>query len=104
MWLGGSSTFSATPPQARFSSHTVSARSRMYGIQPIWPSLYAIVRSVYFVKTPLINQSTIEKQQLANVSVEPTAAGASADVDGIFEPLPMCMLIVTLASLQASKN
>src|SRR3954465_1151025 len=53
---------------------------------------------------PLINQSTMLKQQFANVSVDPTAAGASADVDGIFDPLPMCMLIVTWASLQASKN
>ena len=26
------------------------------------------------------------KQQFANVSVDPTAAGASGDVDGIFEP------------------
>ena len=53
---------------------------------------------------PLISQSTIEKQQLANVSVEPTAGGASGDVDGIFEPDPMCMLIVVPVSSQAAKN
>ena len=56
------------------------------------------------MKWPDISQSTMEKQQLANVSVEPTAAGASGEVDGIFEPDPMCMLITVWVSLQASKN
>ena len=32
-------------PTPRCSSHTSSARSRMYGIQPIWPSLYASLSS-----------------------------------------------------------
>jgi hypothetical protein len=34
------------------------------------------------------------KQQFANVRVDPTAAGASGDVLGIFEPEPICMLMV----------
>jgi hypothetical protein len=44
------------------------------------------------------------KQQFANVRVDPTAAGASGDVLGIFEPEPMCMLMVVAVSLHASKN
>ena len=38
------------------------------------------------------------------MTLEPTAAGASGLVDGIFEPEPMCMLIVILVSLHASRN
>ena len=56
------------------------------------------------VKTPDSSQSTSEKQEFAKVSVEPTAAGASFDVDGICEDDPMCMLIETLHSSQAAKN
>src|SRR3954468_22230399 len=41
---------------------------------------------------------------LPNVSVEPTAGGASAEVDGIFEDEPMCMLTTVCVSAQASKN
>jgi hypothetical protein len=51
-----------------------------------------------------MSQSTILKQQLANVSVEPTAAGASGDVLGIFEPEPICMLMVVAVSLHAAKK
>ena len=41
---------------------------------------------------------------LPNVSVEPTAGGASAEVEGIFDDEPMCMLTVTPVSAQAAKN
>ena len=41
---------------------------------------------------------------LPNVSVEPTAAGASVEVDGIFDDEPMCMLMTVLVSSQARKN
>ena len=41
---------------------------------------------------------------LPNVSVEPTAAGASAEVDGIFDDDPMCMLMTVPVSAQARKN
>ena len=51
-----------------------------------------------------MSQSTILKQQFANVSTDPTAAGASGEVLGIFEPEPICMLMVVPVSLQASKN
>ena len=44
------------------------------------------------------------KQQFANVSVEPTAAGASGEVLGIFEPEPICMMMVVAVSLQAAKK
>src|SRR3954453_12283197 len=53
---------------------------------------------------PLINQSTSEKHELANVSVEPTAAGASFDVDGICDDEPMCMLMTVPVSLDAARN
>src|SRR5262245_56353518 len=51
-----------------------------------------------------MSQSTIEKQQLANVSVDPTAGGAAGEDDGIFESEPMCLVMTAWASLQASKN
>ena len=38
------------------------------------------------------------------VSVEPTAAGASADVDGIFDDDPMCIDTTVSVSAHASKN
>ena len=41
---------------------------------------------------------------LLNVSVEPTAGGASGDVDGIFDDEPMCMLTTVPVSSHASKN
>src|SRR3954468_18369561 len=53
---------------------------------------------------PLISQPTREKQEWANVSVEPTAAGASFDVDGIFDDEPMCMLMTVPVSSHAAKN
>src|SRR2546426_11701187 len=56
------------------------------------------------VNTPDISQSTSEKQALANVMVEPTAGGASADVDGIFDDEPMCMQMTVSVSSQAAKN
>src|SRR3954449_12099412 len=56
------------------------------------------------VNTPDINQSTRLYAELANVSVEPTAGGASGDVDGIFDDDPMCMLMTVPVSAQARKN
>lgn len=53
---------------------------------------------------PLISQSTIEKQQLAKVMVEPTAGGASADVDGILLLDPMCMAMTVPVSSQAARK
>jgi hypothetical protein len=53
---------------------------------------------------PLINQSTIEKQQLAKVMVEPTAGSASAEVDGIREELPMCIAMTVRVSWQARRK
>src|SRR5215831_13034545 len=51
-----------------------------------------------------MRKSTIDDIALPNVSVEPTAGGASADVDGIFDDEPMCMLTTTPVSAQAAKN
>ena len=55
-------------------------------------------------KTPLNRKSTSEKVALVWVSVEPTAGGASADVDGIFDDDPMCMLTIVCVSAQAWKK
>src|SRR5580704_10370418 len=95
---------SATPPQPRLSSHTRSALSRMYGIHPIWPSEYATLSSGMRTKTPLKRKSTSENVALVCVKVDPTAGGASAEVDGIFEDEPMCMLTTVRVSAQARKK
>ena len=50
---------------------------------------------------PLNSQSVIELIALPNVSVEPTAAGASADVDGMRDDEPMCMLMTVSVSAHA---
>src|SRR5918912_46563 len=63
-----------------------------------------MVRSGKRVNTPESSQSTNEKHEFANVIVEPTAAGASFDVEGIFDEEPKCMLIVVPVSAQAAKN
>ena len=55
-------------------------------------------------KTPLKRKSTSEKVALVCVSVDPTAGGASAEVDGIFDELPMCMLTTVWVSAQARKK
>src|SRR5271155_493384 len=101
---GGSGILSATPPQPRFSSHTMSARSKMYGIHPIWPSEYASFKLGKRTRTPENKKSTTEKVALVWVRVEPTAGGASAEVDGIFDDEPMCMLTTVLVSAHARKN
>src|SRR3954454_2598554 len=95
---------STTPPQPRLSSHTLSARSSTYGIQPIWPSLYAILRSGKRSNTPDISQSVSDIAAFMYVSVDPTAAGASGDVDGIFDDDPMCMLMTVSVSSHARRN
>jgi hypothetical protein len=41
---------------------------------------------------------------LPNVSVDPTAAGASVEVDGIFDDDPMCMQMTVFVSWHARKN
>ena len=56
------------------------------------------------VNTPDINQSTRLYAEFANVSVDPTAGGASADVEGIFDDDPMCMLMTVPVSSQAAKK
>ncbi len=76
----------------------------MYGIQPIWPSAYMIFSPGKRSNLPLISQSTMEKQQLAKVMVEPTAGGASAEVEGIREEEPMCIAITVPVSSQARRK
>src|SRR4051812_25343585 len=95
---------SRTPPQARCSSHTSSARSRRYGIQPIWPSLYASLSSGKRTRTPENRKSLIDDIALPKLSVAWTAGGASGEADGIWEDEPMCMQTTVVVSWQAVKN
>src|SRR4051794_11760849 len=80
-------------------SHTVSARSSAYGIQPIWPSEYASFSFGYLISLPENNQSASEAIELLNASVPPTPAGESFDAAGFVDDEPMCMHSVTPVSL-----
>ena len=62
------------------------------------------MRSGKRTSTPENKKSTIEKVALVWVRVDPTAGGASAEVDGIFDDEPMCMLTTVPVSSQAAKN
>src|SRR5690242_17021937 len=81
-------------------SHTVSARSSAYGIQPIWPSLYASFSFGNSMSLPENGQSASDAIELLNASVPPTPPGASGDADGFVDDEPMCMQSVTPESLQ----
>src|SRR3954452_20732868 len=95
---------SFTPAHARCSSHTSSARSSTYGIQPIWPSLYASLMDGWRTSTPENRKSLIDDIALPKLNVAATAGGASADVNGICDDDPMCMQISVSVSAHASKN
>src|SRR5580765_2272511 len=81
-------------------SHTVSARSSAYGIQPIWPSEYASFNLGNSISLPENNQSASDAIELLNASVPPTPPGASGDAAGFVDDDPMCMHSVTPQSLQ----
>src|SRR5262245_9300902 len=53
---------------------------------------------------PDINQSVRDIAAFMYVSVEPTAGGASGDVDGIFDDEPMCMHTTVFVSSHAARN
>src|SRR3954468_8360680 len=95
---------SFTPPHARCSRHTSSARSRMYGNQPICPSEYASFSVGNRTSTPENRKSESDAIALLNDRLAATAAGASADVAGIFDDDPMCMHTTVCVSSQARKN
>ena len=84
--------------QASCWSHTVSARSSAYGIQPIWPSLYASFNFGNSGSFPLKSQSASEAIELLKASVPPTPSGASGDALGSLDDDPMCMHSVTPVS------
>src|SRR5580765_586283 len=81
-------------------SHTVSARSSAYGIQPIWPSEYASLSFGNLMSLPENNQSAIDAIELLNARVPPTPPGESFDATGLVDDEPMCMHSVTPVSLQ----
>src|SRR5215471_929250 len=81
-------------------SHTVSARSSAYGIQPIWPSEYASFSFGNSMSFPENSQSASDAIELLNASVPPTPPGASGDAAGLVDDEPMCMHNVTPVSLQ----
>ncbi len=80
-------------------SHTVSARSSTYGIQPIWPSEYASFSFGNWISLAENSQSASDAIELLNASVPPTPPGASGDADGFVDDEPMCMHNVTPVSL-----
>src|SRR6266550_1856084 len=86
--------------QASCLSHTVSARSSAYGIQPIWPSEYASFSRGNWISLAENNQSASDAIELLNASVPPTPPGASGDAAGFVDEEPMCMHSVTPVSLQ----
>src|SRR5689334_25316261 len=85
-------------------SHTVSARSSAYGIQPIWPSLYASFSLGNWMSLPEKSQSASDAIELLNASVPPTPPGASGEAAGFVDDEPMGMQSVTPVSLQAWNN
>src|SRR3954466_1138872 len=85
-------------------SHTVSARSSAYGIQPIWPSEYASLSFGNWISLPENNQSASDAIELLNASVPPTPPGASGDAAGFVDDEPMCMHNVTPVSLHTWKT
>jgi len=49
-------------------------------------------------------KSTMDDMALPNVNAEATSAGASGDVEGIFDDEPMCIWMDTPCSAHAAKN
>src|SRR5436190_18618960 len=90
--------------QPSWCSHTVSARSSTYGIQPICPSEYASFSFGNCTSLPENSQSLIDAIALLKLNVAATAVGASADVAGIRDDDPMCMLMTVPVSSQTAKN
>src|SRR4051794_26658806 len=76
----------------------MSARSSAYGIQPIWPSLYANLSFGNCGSFPLNSQSASDAIELLKASVPPTPSGASGDALGSLDDDPMCMHRVTPVS------
>src|SRR5215471_17785999 len=95
---------SFTPPHARCSRHTSSARSSTYGNQPIWPSEYASFNSGKRTSTPEKRKSESDAIALLNDKVAATATGASPEVAGICDDEPMCMQTTVCVSWHATKN
>src|SRR5262245_4011710 len=95
---------SFTPPHARCSRHTSSARSSTYGSQPIWPSEYASFSVGKRTSTPENKKSESDAIALLKLSVAATATGASGDVAGICDDEPMCMQTTVAVSWQAAKR
>src|SRR5579884_1064802 len=95
---------SRTPPHARCSRHTSSARSSTYGSHPIWPSEYASFSWGNRTSTPENRKSDSDAIALLKLSVAATAGGASPDVAGILDDEPMCMHTTVAVSWHAWKN
>src|SRR6476661_2236949 len=95
---------SFTPPHARCSRQTSSARSRTYGSHPIWPSEYASFSVGNRTSTPENKKSESDAIALLKLNVAATATGASPEVAGICDDDPMCMHTTVLVSWHATKK
>src|SRR5580704_5546084 len=93
-----------TSAQPRLCRQMRSARQSRYGIQPTWSSLKVILTLGKRTSSPENNQSASPCSPNSWVSAEETAGGASGEVDGIFEPDPLCMQITVPVSSQARTN
>src|SRR5439155_14320797 len=100
--LGGSGTVADTSAHPRLWCQIRSARHSRYGIQPIWPSENVIFRFGYRTSIPENSQSARPSSASSWVSSDETAGGASAEVEGIFEPEPECMQIAVPVSSHAA--
>src|ERR1700712_1002723 len=93
-----------TGVQAAWSSHTLSARSSAYGIQPIWPSEYASFSCGKRTSTPENRKSASEAMELLPDRMMTVDGGASGDADGIFDDDPMCMQTAVRVASQVAKS
>ena len=63
-----------------------------------------MLRGMSFCTVSDNKKSTSENIELVHTSVEPTAPGASSDVDGMVEDDPMCMHTTVPVSSQARNS
>src|ERR1700733_120350 len=90
--------------QLEWNSHTLSARSSAYGIQPIWPSEYASFSSGKRTSTPENKKSASDAIELLNDSMMSVEGGASGDAAGILDDEPMCMHSVVFVAWHSAKS
>src|SRR5688572_25360810 len=100
--LGG--RFDGASVQLWWRFQTYSARSTSHGIQPMPPSEKATFNVGKRSKTPDRSQSANPYCALINETVKCTVAGASREVGGMCDELPMCIHSGIPASCTAANS